>query len=183
MFRFKFGLIWTLFTSIIFGFVIFVPADERNGAEMSFGLGLFFLLFEAIGIFMLVSGIKQILKDKKTSKYGIEAYGRILRIFPTGASANGVPELQAEIGTYIPDTGETREFTEITGFKPLYDVGDYLLLKYYEDDVNIVQRLEKNEVPVHFLEIINSKYLTKIDKDIIEIDGVKYKRIDDEYNW
>ena len=53
MFEFKFGLVCTLFTTLILAICVFVPPEERNWAPMSFPLFVFFALFEFIGICLI----------------------------------------------------------------------------------------------------------------------------------
>jgi len=162
MFKLKFGIIWTLFVSIVFGIVLFIPASKRGGDEISPGMILFLMLFEAIGIWMLVGGTKQIITDKKTDKYGSLAYGRIVGIRRTGAYVNGVPELEAVIATYIPEENKVKLFSEIIGIGNLnYRPGMYLLLKHFESDVNIVQTLQEKSIPFDALDSI-TKMVNKI---------------------
>ncbi len=157
MFKLKFGLLWTAFTTFVFAICVIVPAEERNGAEMSVGLFLFFSLFEIIGIWVIISGIRQIRIDHKTKKFGETAYGRIISISETGASSNGNNEYQAEVLTYLPSENATKYFKEIVGFDPIqYDDGDLVELKYYNNDINILQVVTEDQIPSHILPLIMS---------------------------
>lgn len=172
MFKLKFGIMWLLFVTPIFILCLVVPGEQRGGADMTPGLFLFFAAFEAIGVYLLTCGIKQIKKDKKTNKFGEITYGKIVSIYGTGSIANGREELQAEIQTYLPYENTTRKINEIIGFSPInYNVGDLVQLKYHEDDVNIVQVVSEDEIPNAILalligETVYCKYCcTIIDSD------------------
>ena len=125
---------------------------------MSPGLFIFFLIFEAIGLIILISGIKQVIKDRKTNKFGDITYGQIISIYETGSVSNGKKELQAEILTYIYNQNIGRRINEIIGFQPLeYNVGDFVQLKYYEDDINIVKVVSENMVPGTALKLLKEE--------------------------
>lgn len=186
MFKFKFGLIWTLFTSAIFAVCVFIPAEQRNGAEMGLGLYIFFILFEAIGIFLLYSGIKTIIKDKKTKKYGRECFGIVNDIRSTGASVNGNSEYKAVINIVNPETNTTTEIEEIIGFDYYkYPINSYVLCKYFEGDINIERLAEATEIPENIKQNlaplqnqINALNVeVSADKDYAIIDGEQYKRV------
>ena len=78
MSKLKYGIIWTVFTTIVFAIVLFIPGEDRGGADMSAGLFLFFIFFEYIGIQMIRSGAKKVIANKKTDGYGNLVFGRIL---------------------------------------------------------------------------------------------------------
>lgn len=166
MFKFKFGLVWTLFVTLIFIMCLVVPGEQRGGVDMSPGLFIFFVIFEVIGLFLLVSGIKQIIKDKKTNKFGDITYGQIISIYGTGSSTNGKEELQAEILTYVSNQNIVKRINEIIGFPPInYNVGDFVQLKFYEGDINIVQVVSENMIPNTILTLLKEE--TKKENTII----------------
>ena len=68
MFNFIFGLIWTAFVTPIFIMCLVIPGEQRNGADMNLFLFTFFVVFELIGLYLLISGLKKIIKDKKLCK-------------------------------------------------------------------------------------------------------------------
>lgn len=158
MFKLKFGLLWTLFVTPIFIMCLVIPGEQRGGVDMSPGLFIFFIIFEAIGLFLLVSGIKQVIKDKKTNKFGDITYGQIISIYGTGSSSNGKEELQAEILTYVSNQNTLKRFNEIIGFPPIiYNVGDFVQLKFYEDDINIIQTVSENMIPNTVLTLLKEE--------------------------
>jgi hypothetical protein len=127
---------------------------------------------------MIVAGIKTVIKDKKTDKYGISTYGLITNISETGSYVNNNPELRADILTYLPYEGTTKTFKEIIGFAPpKYDIGTYVLLNQHEDDVNIVQSTDKNFIPRDILEKLSEHIIDSAPKTIV-IGDYKYIRED-----
>lgn len=148
MFDLIFGSLWTAFVTPIFMICLFVPGEQRGGADMNIPLFLFFSLFEFIGIFLLVRGLKQIIKDHKTKKYGIYCYGIISDIRETGSYSNGNPEFKAIVDFINPETNEIDTLEEIIGFNyNKYPVYTYVLCKYYQGDVNIEHSIPDDEVP------------------------------------
>ena len=159
MFKIKFGILWTLFVTPIFIMCLVIPGEQRNGVDMSPTLFMFFMFFEAIGLYLLVSGIKQVKKDRKTNELGEITYGQIISIYGTGASSNGKDELQAEIKTYLPNENVIKSINEIIGFPPIdYNVGDFVQLKYYEGDINIVQVVSENTIPNIILTLLKEEF-------------------------
>ena len=180
MFKLRFGIIWTFITTACFALVLFVPGEARGGDDMSVGMFLFFLLFEVIGIKMIRSGAKIVIADKNTEKYGNIVFGRILDISETGSYSNEKAELKATILAYIPEEGGTRTFSEMIGYSTNgYHQGSFLLLKHFEDDVNIIQELQESSVPANALEKLKEQtnYFDSDDTNKSEINDYNWKRI------
>ena len=137
MFLFKFGLAWTAFSLLIFGICLSEGAWE----------GVLFLgLFLCIGFWMIGNGWKQIKKDRDTEKYGKLAYAKIIDISRTGSSVNGRPELQAQV--LFVKNGMDYLYHEIIGFdQNKYRVGQYVRIKHHEDDVNIINVVNRDSIP------------------------------------
>ncbi len=179
MSKLKFGIVWTAFTTIVFAIVLFIPGEDRGGADMSAGLFLFFIFFEYIGIRMIRSGAKVVIADKKTDDFGNIVFGRILDISTTGTYTNNIPELKATILAYIPEEGGTRTFTEIIGYSAKdYPPGTFLLLKHFEDDVNIVQIIQEDSVSAVALEKLKDKteYFDSNETDKTEINDFNWQK-------
>ena len=68
MFLFVFGLVWFLF-SVSF-LVIMILSSSQTGSEAPIFAYIIIGLFIAIGLYMLIKGIKKIIQNKKTEKYG-----------------------------------------------------------------------------------------------------------------
>ena len=148
MFELIFGSVWTAFVTPIFLLCVFVPGEQRGGVDMNLPLFVFFALFELIGLYLMFKGLRQVIHDFKTKKYGIECYGLISDIRPTGARVNNNPEFKAIIDFVNPETNEVETLEEIIGFNyNKYPVYTYVLCKYYQGDLNIEHRVSDNEVP------------------------------------
>lgn len=166
-----FGLIWTTITFICTLPVLF---------EGEIGVMLFLSFFWIIGIYLIKSGLKEIRTNKATDNFGEECFGIITDIYETGTYVNDVPELKADIKAYIPSLLETISVSEKLGLAHKageYDIGTYVLLKYYNGDVNIVYSVDEAILPA------DAKYeLEKIApqktsvQDTIILDGVEYVR-------
>ncbi|MBR3280349.1 MAG: hypothetical protein IKI57_00685 [Clostridia bacterium] len=155
MTQFKFGIIWTVFITILFIIAFFniLPIPQ-----VSIRLALFFIVLEGIGVFCIANGYAAILKNKKTDKYGINTFGRILDIASTGNMIGGEPELKASVVVYMPKLNSIQVFEEVIGSAPAkYDVGMYVNVKQYSDDVNIVSTVNKEAIPPSVIEKINDK--------------------------
>ena len=188
MFKFKFGLIWTLFVTPIFIMCLVIPGEQRGGVDMSPLLFLFFILFEFIGLYLLIIGLKTIIKDKKTKKYGTQCYGIVRDIQHTGSYSNENPEYKAVVDIVNPKTNQIEKIEEIIGFdNSKYPINSYVLCKFYEGDVNFERVIFENEVPGGIKRILvrnaqqkHPEYMDlefSPDKEFVTIDGVKYKKI------
>ena len=173
MFNLIFGLVWTIFSTFCFG-VMVMDAGTFEPAIIPF-----VLIFEGIGIWLIISGAKEVIKNKKTDKHGIVTYGIVLRILRTGSRVNEVPELKAEVLTYLEYERTTKVFEEIIGLAPAkYNVGTYVMLKQYENDINIIEQVDRESVPNYILDELENEYVGTNSPETIEIGGVRYIRAD-----
>jgi len=186
MFKFIFGLLWTAFVTPIFIMCLVIPGEQRGGVDMNPLLFIFFIIFEFIGLYMLISGLKKIINDKKTKKYGVKCYGIIREIQETGSYINNSPEYKAILDFLNPETTQIETIEEIIGFDyNKYPVNSYILCKYYKGDINLEKLISEYKVPGDI-----KKYLVPIqqvpnysnlefssDGEYVIIDGVKYKKI------
>lgn len=186
MFKFLFGLVWTAFVTPIFIMCLVVPGEQRGGVDMSPSLFIFFILFESIGFYMLISGLKKIVKDNKTKRYGMQCYGIISEIRETGSYVNNNPEYKATLYILNPETNQVETIEEIIGFDyNKYPINSYVLCKYYQGDINLENIISENEVPggiktylVSAQKVLNySSIEFSSDKEYVTIDGVQYKKI------
>lgn len=185
MFNFIFGLVWTSIMTPIFIMCLVVPGEQRGGVDMDFFLFCILLLFELIGLFLLISGLKKIIKDKKTKKYGIQCYGIIREINETGSYINNNPEYKALLQFVNPETYQVENIEEIIGLDYYkYSVNSYILCKYYQGDINLEKQVSDNEIPGDIKKRldslqkkINSSDLEfSSDGEYVTIDGVQYKK-------
>lgn len=190
MFEIIFGTIW-LFVTGICTFAFYsggagtitvngqvVSQQEFNGMLFP---KIFMGVFWAVGIIVIAIGIRKIIRNAQTEKFGEICYGRITGIRRTGASVNGVPELKAIVMVYIESLGTTQEVEEVIGLatKRKYNVGDYIEGKYYNGDINIDSYIPENVIPLHIQDKFRNLNLNlNADEDEIMVDGVKYVRKD-----
>lgn len=186
MFKFLFGLAWTAFVTPIFILCLVVPGKQRGGMDMNPFLFSFFLLFEAIGLYMLISGLKKIIKDRKTKKHGIQCYAIVRDIQKTGSYVNGKPEFKTILNFINPETNQLETIEEITGFDyNKYPIDSYVLCKFYQGDINLEGLVSENEIPVDVKNYLYpSQQLSNYfnlefsdDREYVTIDGVQYKKI------
>ncbi len=180
MFLFVFGLVWFLF-SVLF-LAIMILSTSQTGSEAPIFAYIIIGLFIAIGLYMLIKGIKKIIQNKKTEKYGEICYGIVTNVYPDGSYVNNAPEYQADVYLYITSEGRTDTITEIIGFDPMkYPTKSYVKVKYYQGDINIIEGLNSiKDVPM-----ATQRYFKEYEdfreqaEDIIIVNGKKYKRIDE----
>ena len=186
MFNFLFGFIWTAFTTLIFIICLAVPGEQRGGSAMTLPTFLILILFEVIGLCLLIGGLKKIIKDKKTKKHGIKCYGVVSDIQPTGASVNGEPEYKAILNFINPETNKLETIEEIIGLNyNNYPIGSYVLCKYYQGDINLENIVSENEIPEDIKKYLipsqqGSNYSNlefSADREYVTIDGVQYKKV------
>lgn len=143
-----------------------------------------------IGGFFTIKGSRPIMKNYKTAKKGKIAYGIVIDTGIKKRESDGFRYKFAEILTVID--GETAICSEVIGivvnYRHLWEVkrigislrrikvGDYIKLKYYEDDVNIISRVPKTEIPNNiYMKIENELSKRQSEKEEIEKRENKYK--------
>ena len=172
MFEFTFGLSWTIF--MIFFTIPFLITKEVN---------LFAILviggFWIIGIVILVKGIKKVVANHKTEKFGEECYALIKSIYRNGNKVNHRPQFNAEFLVYVPSKNTLEQVTEDIGFNNgRYQVDTFIKGKYYNGDINVKEVVDYNTLPLNIRPSFEQLMSKDTNSDIITIDGVKYKRID-----
>ena len=179
MFEFKFAILWLGFMTVFTGLLL------GSGGIGAFIAGSFVIIpFWIIGIYLLKRGIDKISIDKQTDNFGEECYGLITDIYPSGSYANNIPELKANVTIYIPSSHEVMDVSEILGMAnkvEFYRVGSYVLLRYFEGDINFECVIDEETLPIDAREQLSSSdslINTKKINDTIVIDGVEYVRND-----
>ena len=193
MFELFFGLFWEAITSLI-SFAFLIPVFSGDDTISIFLIG-FFLLFHVIGIGLIIIGARKIIRDRSTSKLGEECYGYVIDISPNGNYINGSPQLNAKTVVYIRSENDVREIAEYSGTgTSKYNVGDYVKVKYYNNDINFIEKVPENTIPYDIKDKIYRETSPNISpaaterpqgpivyyesEDIVQVDGVRYKRID-----
>lgn len=117
-------------------------------------------LWGVLGLFIFFIGAKKVITDFLTNKKGVDSYGIVLSVSKTGIRINGVPEWEAEFITYIPSEHQTKIIKANIDchFQVPYSKGDYLFLKQYKNDVNILHPISNDLIPSDILELLNNHY-------------------------
>ena len=204
MFYLIFGIIWTLFTSIfVFAFcgsMFSYTSINGEPGRLSFNFNpellipsLIIAVFLIVGIYLIVKGARQVIRDSKTKKYGIPCYGIVQNIKPTGVSINEQPEFKALLDIINPNTNQVENIEEVVGLNPnKYPIGSYVLCKYYEGDINFERIVQPSEIsssyrellkPVNYTSGVPNEFMSYTnlefspDREYVTIDGVKYKKV------
>lgn len=155
MFELIFGLVWTAFSGLMAlmfycgdsGVTVngtWVPQEQFN--EMLWPK-LFIGLFVLIGVVITIKGLAKILSNVLTTTQGEEVYGIIVDIYPNGTYINGRPVFDAEIAI-VEDNGMIGMYKETVGMScNKYFIGDFLRLKHYKKDVNILEKVDSILLP------------------------------------
>ena len=152
MFELIFGLVWTSFSTIF----LFAMNDE-NANDAPFWVHAMIWLFIAIGVWLIIAGIRKIIANITTATKGEETYGIVVDVYPSGSRVNGRPILNADI-EIVEDNGMIGRYTESIGMS--YNKcrpGDFLRLKHHKQDINILGKIAANEVPYQIRERLKAE--------------------------
>lgn len=177
MFELCFGIFWCLIT-LLCTIPIFKSSE---------GIDLFIILFIGIfwvvGIFLLVKGLKKVITNHNTETLGEECYAMISNIYPNGNRVNGAPEFNADFLVYVSSKNTIEQVSESIGFKAFkYQLNTFIKGKHYNGDINIKETIDYNSIPLNIrpnFDHLISNNTNQIAEDIITINGVKYKKIDE----
>ncbi len=198
MFELFFGGFWLLITGIItFAFYGTDATVSVNGVPMAhaefvelLAPKIFLGVFWIIGLVMLTLGIIKICRNLQTSTHGVETYGVIIDITPTNMRINNRPVMQAEVA--VVQDGRIKMHAERIGTgRGQYHIGDYLRLKCYKNDINILEKVEQSQVSYLQLPLLENEYqkihghnhnyaVPDYDNadEYITINGQRYRKID-----
>ena len=200
MFKLIFGLIWTAF-SVFIAFMMYgnvagtitVNGEVVSQAKFNSMLWpkLFIGLFIIVGLILCFSGIKEIFTNMQTNKLGVENYGVIIDLRPSGSYVNGKSELKAEVAVYIDDYN-IESYEEIIGFDRLkYKPGDYVKVKHHNKDINIIEKINEDYLPMEIKEVLDnevghigriedrfydSEFGANTSEETIVVNGIEYVR-------
>jgi len=178
------GIIWTVITNVLL--FMFLVIFKEISMEGNIFMIIFFTVFELIGILLIFGAIKQLIKDKKTNKYGIQCYGIITDVRTTGTYVNGNPQYKAIVDIINPETHQVETCEDVTGFDyNQYPINCYVICKYYNGDINIENSISETTIPEEI-----KQYLVPIpqeseqpnvefssDEEYVTIDGIQYKKV------
>lgn len=172
-----FGVVWLVLTlSVSLCFIVITP----------FAIIVFLPLYY-IGFKKIKEGRMKLQKDEDTEKYGEICYGRIRDVYPTGMIVNGEKEYNVKIYFYIPSLKKEEKAEEVIGFNYYeYNKGEYVKLKYYKDDINIMSKVDKSEVPQKVLDLYEN--IAELNSNIIYHSNERLQPMDIptngfEYEW
>ena len=121
-------------------------------------------LFPIIGIIMIIKGARHVVIDRKTDLYGTESYAVITDILDSGVrfdsrrGTGGTPMLNAYLRIISKD-GSVLYMTETIDNNPMHLMsGDFVLVKYTDKDVNILQRVERYSLPSEIADRLEEAY-------------------------
>ena len=170
MFELMFGIVFLLVSALII-VPIFLSGEGT-------WIILLFLIFPIVGVCMFVIGLRRVIRNARTAARGTVCYASIEDVFATDKSINDAPIMKAAFNVYLESEHRVVEVEEEIGLNPdKYPIGSYVKVKYYNNDINIIEPITENEVPSYALERIKVKDITT--GDIIVVDGVKYKRMEE----
>lgn len=198
MFELFFGTFWTIVISALTWGMYGTSGDvEVNGTLVSheefitmLGPKVFIGIFWIIGLTFIYIGLKKVITNSLTTRYGEQCYGRVCNVYHSGTYINNRPEYKADVLVYIPSTSETKVISEIIGMNGFaYPKGAYLEIKYYKNDINIIGTLNEAYIPQSIKDKLDNSetYKTEFNntksQHVIVIDGIEYIRKDfiDEY--
>ena len=172
-----FGIFWCLLTLLFT-----IPVFTSSG-----GIDLFLILFVgifwAIGIFLLVKGLKKVIANHNTEKLGEECYAMIKNIYPNGNRVNGAPEFNADFLVYVSSKNTIEKVGESVGFNAFkYQPNTFIKGKYYNGDINIKETIDYNSIPLNVrpnFDHLISNNTNQTTEEIITVNGVKYKKMDE----
>lgn len=165
------------------GFFTFIAIQSGDIHNLGFAIiALFFLL----GIVMLIKAIRRIIVNICTASRGTLTYGKVTRIRNTCTKESDCAIFMAEI-VLEEESGLIGRYMENIGISLKYEVGDFVKVKYYKDDINIISGVYEREVPERIRNRLNAEaqkpgstlymdYNNSYDNqgETIVIDGVEY---------
>lgn len=142
------------------------------------------IAFFVAGLVLMIKGVKPIIKNIKTAKYGKETYGRVLELYQGKRKEDGRNFTFAKF--VMIEDGQVVVKSEVVGIAINQEEGvrrekigislrgcgkgDYVKLKYFEDDINFVANVKEKDIPQDVVIIINEKI-----KEIYEEQRVQYE--------
>lgn len=166
MFELIFGVVWTTFSSFfIYGFYFLADEVEVNGeivSQTEFSQMLFpkiFMgLFLLIGIFMIIDGLRKIIKAISIHTNGVEKIATIKNIPSPTLFINDVPYCNAVVLIEDEMGNEVEVVSNNTFRQGEFNIGDCVVAKYYNGMVSLVGPAEGYETLNTIQSEINYNY-------------------------
>jgi hypothetical protein len=130
--------------------------NDAGSYDVPFWAHAMIWLFVAIGVVLIVVGLKKILVNIATSTKGEETYGIVVDVYPSGTRVNGRPVLNADV-EIVESNGMLWRYTEPIGMSYKYRTGNFVRVKHYNNDINILDRIDGSAVPYNFKERLEAE--------------------------
>lgn len=146
------GLFLGIFLLVI-SIIIIILGDGNLGGF----LGVLFVII--LAIWLIITELKKKKKDRKTSKIGEKCYARILECKETGAFILNKIEYKVIVAVYVPSLQKKLILEEVVGFNnsEQYPKDSFYRVLYYNNDLNIKEKLNNTEIPNEILKILNDE--------------------------
>ena len=145
----------------IFLLVVCVLMLIFAGGDIVGTLGVLFVV--GISLWLIVTELNKIKRDRKTSKKGEKCYAKILDCARTGNFIGTKEEYKVVAVVYVSSMQKRLFQEEVVGFNhpEKYPRNSYFQVLYYENDINVCDRVDEKEIPHNVLEILNSEEVDK----------------------
>ena len=169
------------FLIIFFSIDMFIVFKVTGSISMIVGSSIFVL----IGALLIYAGIVEEIIKKKINEHGIKCYGIVKRVLPTG-EYSGDKEGGREIVQIVnPNTNLIEDIRNIIDYgRQKSPTNTYVLCKYYEKKIIILENLAAIEVPEKIKNLLIPAPKRKFeslefspDGNTVTIDGVEYEKI------
>jgi hypothetical protein len=191
MFELIFGLVWCLIVGFItYGFYgtdapVTVNGELMEHSEFSALLmpKLFLGLFWIVGIVMLIIGLRRIIRNTLIATRGEETYGIVMDVRPSNIRIKNRPVWEAEVALLRDGHLVTLTATVCTVYNQ-YKPGDFMHLKCYKNDINILGKALRADVPYNILTVLETQNVHPHPVDFIDnseyiiVNGQRYRKVD-----
>lgn len=138
------------------------PGEIAPVAPPSMWLGIVFVIgaivFLVLAVRSIIAGAKQWKVDVATSLHGVQLIGIVAESRSARGSSEGGMFQVADIGVLQADNSILHFRTSLR-IGEQYDIGDFLYVKQYKDDINVVRLVEPTDIPAETSRIL--KYYPK----------------------
>lgn len=158
MFELYFGIAW-LCIVIPIGVSTAIPCILLKDWGGVLLVLVWFVIMGGVGFIFLGKGLQYIKRKKEIDTLGDLAYGIIVNMVPTGKYVNNLDVLKAKVALLTDDGGHAI-CEEDVGTHPVYDIGQIIVVQYYQDNINFKGCADMHAIPVN----VKNKLLSIYDK-------------------
>lgn len=170
---------------LLFSTPLFLLSLGFFGGQFEGGVTVILFVFVAVGAYVLIRGLKQIIVNFKIKQFGIECYGIINDIQQTERSNNRSGD-KVIVHFINPETQSIETLEALTGYDHYkFRLNSYVKCKYYKGKIQIIKKLFKKSIPEEIKECLDP-FRAKSDipdisfsddREYVFIDGVRYSRV------